>query len=86
VSPGVVQETVGPVRARVSETMIGRADHPSPQGRGRLRTGRGPATMAVVEPTALDLPHRAAPARGLEARRRRGGRIAHLEALLRQTA
>ncbi len=53
----------------------------------RLRTGHGPATMAVVKHMALNLLRRAKPAISLKNRRKLAGwDLAYLETLLRQTA
>jgi predicted transposase YbfD/YdcC len=52
----------------------------------RLRTGHGPANMAVVKHMALNLLHQAKPTTSLKNRRKRAGwNTAYLEALLRQS-
>lgn len=53
----------------------------------RLRTGHGPANMAVVRHMAVNLLRQAAPSVSLKNRRERAGwNTAHLETLIRQTA
>jgi predicted transposase YbfD/YdcC len=53
----------------------------------RLRTGHGPANMAVVRHMATNLLHQARPTVSLENRRKRAGwNSAYLESLIRQTA
>ena len=53
----------------------------------RLRTGHGPANMAVVKHMAVNLLHQARPTVSLKNRRKRAGwNIAYLERLIRQTA
>src|SRR5689334_3362101 len=53
----------------------------------RLRTGHGPANMAVVKHMAVDLLRQARPTVSLKNRRKRAGwNIAYLESLIRQTA
>jgi predicted transposase YbfD/YdcC len=53
----------------------------------RLRTGHGPANMAVVKHIALNLLSRAKPTLSLKNRRKRAGwNPTYLETLLRQTA
>ena len=53
----------------------------------RLRTGHGPANMAVVKHMALNLLRQAAPAVSLKNRRKRAGwNTGYLETLLRQIA
>ena len=53
----------------------------------RLRTGHGPANMAVVKHTAMNLLRHAEPAISLKNRRKRAGwNTAYLESLIRQTA
>ena len=53
----------------------------------RLRTGHGPANMAVVKHMAMNLLRHAKPAISLKNRRKRAGwNIAYLESLIRQAA
>ena len=53
----------------------------------RFRTGDGPQNMAIVRHTALNLLSRAKPTTSLKNRRKRaGGNVQYLEALIRQTA
>ena len=53
----------------------------------RLRTGHGPANMAVVRHMAMNLLHQARPTVSLKNRRKRAGwNTAYLESLIRQTA
>jgi predicted transposase YbfD/YdcC len=53
----------------------------------RLRTGHGPANMAVVKHMAINLLRRAEPATSLKNRRKRAGwNTAYLERLIRRTA
>jgi len=53
----------------------------------RLRTGHGPANMAVVRHMATNLLHQARPTVSLKSRRKRAGwNTAYLETLIRQTA
>jgi hypothetical protein len=53
----------------------------------RLRTGHGPAGMAVVRRTAVDPLRRAEPAASLQDRRKLAGwSLGHLETLGRQAA
>src|SRR3954466_8670679 len=53
----------------------------------RLRTGHGPANMAVVRHMAMNLLHPASPTVSLKNRRKRAGwNTAYLESLIRQTA
>ncbi|MFL5334676.1 MAG: ISAs1 family transposase [Geminicoccaceae bacterium] len=53
----------------------------------RLRTGHGPANMAVVRHMAVNLLHQAKPTLSLKNRRKRAGwNNAYLESLIRQTA
>src|SRR4051812_8966212 len=53
----------------------------------RLRTGHGPANMAVVKHMAVNLLHQARPTVSLKNRRKRAGwNTAYLESLIRQTA
>ena len=53
----------------------------------RLRTGHGPASMAMVKHMAMNLLHRAKPTTSLKNRRKRAGwNTRYLEALIRQTA
>jgi hypothetical protein len=56
-------------------------------GLARLRTGHGPANMAVVRHMAMNLPHQAEPGTSLKNRRKRAGwNTAYLEGLIRQAA
>ena len=53
----------------------------------RLRTGHGPANMAVVKHMAMNLLRHAEPAISLKNRRKRAGwNVADLESLIRQAA
>ena len=53
----------------------------------RLRTGHGPANMAVIKPMAVNLLRRAEATTSLKNRRKRAGwNTAYLESLIRQAA